>query len=301
MYVSVQVGTNVVGKEDLASIFVPPTLSYVYVSDMPVLLEGSILKNLLLGAKQTMHGRVASAKQAWEIAKRCGLDAEYLWAPESFNVGKGGRNLPMTARVAICISRGILADPSVLLLHKPDAMMSPEMKTRVFQLLRDFVDYGGLWGLLSGKQRPHGCTPTEFLLGKGTRTVLLTPSHKDRPMPPGVDGVVHFFSSWDTMDLRQVMLDRIDSDSEAHEEQARIGSGGISHKLRQSLSGGLQSLSFYKKPSAPATAPTVLYSREHARADGKVGSQRGEMEAGSASTRDTTFSQRKAEPYVDVP
>lgn len=56
-----------------------------------MLLEGSILKNLLLGAKQSMHGRVPSNEQAWYVAKRCGVDPEYLNAPESFNVGKGGK------------------------------------------------------------------------------------------------------------------------------------------------------------------------------------------------------------------
>ena len=38
----------------MPSVFVPPTLTYIFVSEMPVLLEGSILKNLLLGAKQVL-------------------------------------------------------------------------------------------------------------------------------------------------------------------------------------------------------------------------------------------------------
>ena len=37
---------------------VPPTLSYTYVSATPVILEGSIVKNLLLGAAEALHRRM---------------------------------------------------------------------------------------------------------------------------------------------------------------------------------------------------------------------------------------------------
>ena len=36
-----ETGTNIVEEDTLATIFVPPTLTYIYVGEMPVLLEGS--------------------------------------------------------------------------------------------------------------------------------------------------------------------------------------------------------------------------------------------------------------------
>ena len=41
-----------------------------------MLLEGSILKNLLLGVEKT--GKEAEAPEAWEIAKRLGMPIEFL-------------------------------------------------------------------------------------------------------------------------------------------------------------------------------------------------------------------------------
>jgi len=34
-------------------------------------------------------------QEAWKVAEMCGLEPEFLRAPENFNVGKGGRNLPV--------------------------------------------------------------------------------------------------------------------------------------------------------------------------------------------------------------
>jgi len=50
-------GTNIIQRDDVPTVFVPPTLTYIFMSEMPVLLEGSILKNLLLGAKQVRDPR----------------------------------------------------------------------------------------------------------------------------------------------------------------------------------------------------------------------------------------------------
>ena len=38
---------------------------------------------------------------------------------------------------------GILADPAVLMLHKPEALLPPDVRDRVFHTLRRFVDLGG--------------------------------------------------------------------------------------------------------------------------------------------------------------
>ena len=94
---------------------------YAYVSEKPVLLEGSVLKNLMLGvdAERARHSsRELTPSDAWEIAQLCGLPRVFVRAPESFNVGKGGRNLPCAAQQAICIARAILADAHVLLLNR---------------------------------------------------------------------------------------------------------------------------------------------------------------------------------------
>ena len=96
-------GVDITQKQESGSIYVPPFLKYTYVPESPVILEGSILKNLLLSvsSEDRESGAEPCADDAWEIARRCGLKEEYLHAPETFNVGKGGRNIPITARQAV--------------------------------------------------------------------------------------------------------------------------------------------------------------------------------------------------------
>ena len=184
-------GIHTTDSENIKTTYIPPILSYAYVAEMPVMLEGSIVKNLLLGVRSSLHGRPPSVQDAWKVAERCGLDEEYLHAPETFNVGKSGRNLPMAARQAICIARGILTDPSVLMLQKPVAVLPPDMREKVFQLFGDFVKLGGLKGVLSGKLRQHSDGPLDYLLGRGTRTVVFT-ALDERGTPAVVDRVVYF-------------------------------------------------------------------------------------------------------------
>ena len=179
--------------------YMPPFLRYGYVSESPMLIEGSIMKNLLLGCEVEQRGLLhcrprVSPAQAWHVAERCGLDEELVGSPESFNVGKGGRNLSMAQRQAISLARGILSDPSVLLLHKPTAILSPEHAARVLSVLHDFCNLGGLAGLLHSleplDQRPPVPAPQcgaqtrqfpqpsarDYLTGAATPTVMLTMS-----------------------------------------------------------------------------------------------------------------------------
>jgi hypothetical protein len=141
---------------DTGSIYMPPYLNYVYCPDIPVLFEGSILKNLLLGARHALHGTLPTDAEAWELAKMCGLDAEFIGAPDTFNVGKAGRNLPLAARQSISLARSLISDPCVLLLHKPVSLLQPKQAAQVILALNDFVEFGGLWGMLSRNKRPHG-------------------------------------------------------------------------------------------------------------------------------------------------
>jgi len=159
---------------DEGSMYLPPFLRYGYCSEAPVLFEGSILKNLLLGAQHSTYCVLPTHEEAWRVAEMCGLEAEFLRAPDTFNVGKGGRNLPISARQCLCLARCILSDPSVLLLHKPLSLLSVETATRVLSTFKMYVDYGGLHGMLSRQKRFHSEAATAYVIGNGTRTVVLT-------------------------------------------------------------------------------------------------------------------------------
>jgi hypothetical protein len=214
----------------ISNIYVPPFLKYAYVPESPVLVEGSILKNLLMGAehqrslckrcKQLSSSgpkhlpescrlcKRVSSRQAWEVAERCGLDTEFLHAPESFSVGKNGRNLPLAQRQAVSIARGLLANASenppseysirtnlhaanvpiltvdvtgVILLHKPTALLSNEHAEKVLEVLDDFQSKGGLFGMIGTTPLSTGLSPKDYLTGTFVRLwwLFLTASFCD--------------------------------------------------------------------------------------------------------------------------
>ena len=67
----------------------------------------------------------------WQIAERCGLSPEFLGAPDNFNIGKNGRNIPLASRQALSIARGILSDADVLLLVQPFNLLDPDHTEKV--------------------------------------------------------------------------------------------------------------------------------------------------------------------------
>ena len=177
--------------------YVPPFLSYAYVGETPVLVEGSILKNLMLGVKNSKSHAELTSKMAWEIAHKCGLPDEYMCTPETFSVGKSGRNLPMIVRQVISLARAILSDACVLMCHKPIALLPAPQGAQVLQVLANYVALGGVWGLLQNKEIAHGPGPHDFLTGQGTRTVIMTLGDRDDPVPSIVQQVIHVSSSWE--------------------------------------------------------------------------------------------------------
>ena len=178
------------------SIFVPPFLKLGYVPEMPVLVEGSIMKNLLMGTQQRRASlckackridsegkeipecckicKRVSERNAWQIAERCGLAQKFIDSPGSFNVGKGGRNLPLDQRQAVSIARGILSDASVLMLHKPTSTLSTEHADKVLHVLDEYTKKGGVFGILSPPHPLPGHSPREYLIGSAAPTVIFT-------------------------------------------------------------------------------------------------------------------------------
>ena len=147
-------GTILPHKTHHGYLYSPPFLRYAYVSEVPVLLEGSVLKNLMLGVEAgTSHGRSLTKADAWEIARRCGLPSIFVNSPEAFNVGRGGRNLPCAAQQAICIARAILSDPHVLLLNRPLVHLPRCQRQQVLKVLSQFCSLGGVWGILNAHDR----------------------------------------------------------------------------------------------------------------------------------------------------
>ena len=98
---------------------------------------------------------------------------EYLRAPETFNVGKGGRNLPMAARVSICIARGAPSCTSATLSSSrpPSTAFVPSLADASYELRRE--------GALAVCRHPSGSGGADAAQAGGTLA-----SRRPRPCLP---------------------------------------------------------------------------------------------------------------------
>lgn len=150
-----------------------PFFRYLYLPETPMLVQGSILVNLLLGISEDA---CPSDKDAWRVAKLCGLPDSFRSLLTSFDVGRDGCHLRVQERQSIAMARAILADPEVLLMHKPLRNLLPEHRAPISGLLVDFVHHGGLQGLL---RKHRGLPPLPSI---ACRTVVLTRCRGDEAL-----------------------------------------------------------------------------------------------------------------------
>jgi ABC-type multidrug transport system fused ATPase/permease subunit len=115
------------------SIIVPPHLRIRMVPLEPMLFAKSLLFNLTLGVDSIREELV------WQVAEQVGLSAELLGQGEVL-VGAQGHNLRLCDRQAVCIARGILCDPDVLLLHRPGTLFTSKKQRRVVEAIRSWMD-----------------------------------------------------------------------------------------------------------------------------------------------------------------
>lgn len=185
--------------------------------ELPSLVEGSIYTNLTLAVDPNSHrnGRGPSEGVVWVVAQACGLSGHWLQVVRTrqgpvrlgklVDVGMGGRNLMATDRQSICIARSLLAQPDVLLMHKPTALLAREKAALVLQTLHAFAR-GGLPAVCEALPSLSRCRstvplPTPTRAESGTvegevasrmRTVVVTLNAGDEAVPPECDRTVEF-------------------------------------------------------------------------------------------------------------
>ena len=80
------------------------------------------------------------------------------------------------------------------MLHKPTTFLSTEHSEKVYNVLKEYCDHGGLHGVLDpdSKHREFlGSSPRDFLTGRAARTVIIT-NPNDARVPRQVERVVQF-------------------------------------------------------------------------------------------------------------
>lgn len=107
-----------------------------FVPQEPVLLNGSVLENILLGAPRDDRSQnLSAALEVAGLGPMLGASAEGLQMP----VGEGGNRLSAGQRQAVAIARAVAMNANVLVLDEPTSAMDGRLEAHVTKALADFA------------------------------------------------------------------------------------------------------------------------------------------------------------------
>lgn len=107
-----------------------------YVPQDPMLLNGTVLENIMLGAPHEGRDRnLARAMHVAGLAPMLGANAEGLELP----VGEGGSRLSGGQRQAVAVARAIAMDATILVLDEPTSSMDARLEAHVTKALAEYA------------------------------------------------------------------------------------------------------------------------------------------------------------------
>jgi ABC-type transport system involved in cytochrome bd biosynthesis fused ATPase/permease subunit len=120
---------------DKGHINVPAHLNVLFVHHEPMLLAKSLWTNLTLGNPD------AKEEDVWRIAVQMGM-SKTLVGKRDLDVGDHGNNLRICDKQAICIARAVIANPDVLLLHRPGELFTETDKHAMLDGIQEYIGSG---------------------------------------------------------------------------------------------------------------------------------------------------------------
>jgi len=120
---------------DKGHINVPAHLNVLFVHHEPMLLAKSLWANLTLGNPD------AKEEEVWKIATKMGM-SQSLVGKSDLDVGDHGNNLRMCDKQAICLARAVIANPDVLLLHRPGELFTESDKHNMLDGIKEWMGTG---------------------------------------------------------------------------------------------------------------------------------------------------------------
>merc|ERR1712217_155356 len=140
------------------NIHIPSHLRVLHVEANPLFITGSLYKNLTYG----LPPGTDSMEQVLQVCTAIGLTDETIEHVMSNRTLCWLQVLSQSQCMLVQIARALLANPDVLLLHKPTLSLNNDEQTRIYQLLREHVDERGI------------CQSRETFLSRRPKTVIIT-------------------------------------------------------------------------------------------------------------------------------
>lgn len=136
---------------DSGNLLIPPHLRVLHISQEPLFFHDTLFANLTYGVNSA--DLMDCQDRAWEICRRLTLPdrvLDYL----DFNseeqseqvklIAEWGELLSLTQKMLLNLSRAFIANPEVLVCHKPTLTFDTDLADNTLELLREFCDEKGL-------------------------------------------------------------------------------------------------------------------------------------------------------------
>jgi len=128
--------------DGFTSVFVPGHLRVLHIGTEPAFFRGSLYANLTFGVPDgDPDGRV---ERVLSICRRLGLPDELLELVHLQDELAWDQVISLSQRHLLCIARGLIANPDVLVVHKPTLAFDEHTSALVLGLLKEFVDQRGI-------------------------------------------------------------------------------------------------------------------------------------------------------------
>lgn len=129
-------GTITVGNQNISKIELDCLRKHiVYVSQIPVLLSGTIREGILFGRDHEVDDTVLE-----KIVYGCGIDEIVRDNPFGYDwiLTENGMNLSGGHRQRIAIARALLADPDILILDEATSQIDREQEQNILQFVFEY-------------------------------------------------------------------------------------------------------------------------------------------------------------------
>jgi len=128
--------------------FIPAHLRVLHIPAEPMFFKGTLYGNLIFGCS---HGDPdADRGRVRRICERLTLPAHIVSLIELSDADAASEdvhwhhNLSQTQRYLLCIGRALVANPEILVIHKPTGLLNEDATVATLKLLREFVDKRGI-------------------------------------------------------------------------------------------------------------------------------------------------------------
>eukprot|EP00746_Dinoflagellata_sp_MGD_P010639 gnl/MRDRNA2_/MRDRNA2_122023_c0_seq1.p1 gnl/MRDRNA2_/MRDRNA2_122023_c0~~gnl/MRDRNA2_/MRDRNA2_122023_c0_seq1.p1 ORF type:complete len:845 (+),score=125.16 gnl/MRDRNA2_/MRDRNA2_122023_c0_seq1:82-2616(+) len=129
---------------DEGYLLVPPHLRVLHVANDPLFFKGTLFENLIYGLKASDPD--ATHARAQKICTSLGVSPKIIefLDPASKIEESWNEVLALTQRVLLNVARALMANPEILILHKPALVFDEDQAYNVFDILHQYVLNKGL-------------------------------------------------------------------------------------------------------------------------------------------------------------